>query len=178
MGSQSVVVVKDWFVSGCQPIVLVGCLGCFAMLLTNKRQGILHVSKRPMGHAEPWWEAEPVLRSLFCAPDYKALVRFGMSVHSYSACKVLVSEHIGKLYIRGDWARCPRGKCHAAKQILAEPFCALGYKDLVRIVFVRSWFDYCVTCWFQNTSTHVTLGDWAHMPHLPCVSHEPTMSRP
>ena len=99
MGSQSVVVVKDWFVSGCQPIVLVGCLGCVAMLLTNKRQGILHVSKRPMGHAEPWWEAEPVLRSLFCAPDYKALVRFGMSVYCF--CKVLVSEHIDEWAIGG-----------------------------------------------------------------------------
>ena len=27
--------VKDWLVSGCQPIVLVRCLRCFAMLLTN-----------------------------------------------------------------------------------------------------------------------------------------------
>ena len=35
LASQSVVVVKDWFVSGSQPIVLVRCLRCFAMLLTN-----------------------------------------------------------------------------------------------------------------------------------------------
>jgi hypothetical protein len=52
------------------------------------------------------------------------------------------------------------------KKVLAEPFCAPDYKDLARVVFVRSWFDDVVTCWFQNPSTNVILGDWAHMPHL------------
>ncbi len=95
MGSQSVVVVKDWFV-GMSAHCFGRVFGLCCDAVDKQRQGILHVSKRPMGHAEPWWEAKPVLRSLFCAPDYKALVRFGISVHSFRFCKVLVSEHIGK----------------------------------------------------------------------------------
>ena len=74
--------------------------------------------------AEPWWEAESVLRSLFCAPDYKALVRFGMSVHCLF--KVLV------------WL-----------------FCEV----------------------FHNTSANGIFGEYAHMPHLPRVSNETTMSQ-
>ncbi len=70
------------------------------------------------------------------------------------------AESMRETYLPGHQTTIKKrkGKRHAANKILAEPFCDLDYKDVV---------DYVVTCWFQNTSTNVILGDWAHMPHLP-----------
>ncbi len=68
MGSQSVVVVKDWFVSGCQPIVLVVCLGCVAMLLTNNDKEYY------MFQNGQWAMRNPGGKQHLCCAHYSALL--------------------------------------------------------------------------------------------------------
>ena len=55
--------VKDWLVSGCQPIVLVRCLRCFAMLLTNNDKDNYMLQKKGQ-----WVMRNPGgKQNLFCA---------------------------------------------------------------------------------------------------------------